>query len=128
MKDVGKADELEDLLSRWQTANVERLSATLHRDFVAFGCEEGLFIHADGPTFLCWARRSSLSSAVAAKIGWCDVHGALATASLIQESPDSVRMIVLTMLKSSEGWRVMTATFSVIDVASSNVALQVAVN
>jgi hypothetical protein len=37
-------------------------------------------------------------------------------------------MTVLTLLKSSEGWRVMTATFSVIDVAGSNVALQVAVN
>ena len=49
MKDMGKTDELEVLLSNWLAPNVERLAVTLHRDFVAFGCEEGLFVRADAP-------------------------------------------------------------------------------
>lgn len=128
MKDMGKTDELEGLLSSWLAPSVERLAVTLHRDFVAFGCEEGLFVHADAPMFLSWARRSTLSSVAPPWVGWCDVHGTLATACLVQEIPDSVRTIVLTMLNFSQGWRVMTATFSVLDAASPPVAGQVHVN
>ena len=128
MKDMGKTDELEVLLSNWLSPNVERLEVTLHRDFVAFGCEEGLFVRADAPMFLSWARRSNLSSASPSRVDWCDVHGTLATACLVQEIPDSIRTIVLTMLNVSQGWRVMTATFSVLDAANPPVAGKVHVN
>ena len=118
MKDAGKSDELDGILAAWRNASIETLSATLHQDFVAFGREDGLFVKADRHTFLTYAKISSMHLLAQAGIRSCDVHGALATACLTHDIPGARRNTVLTMLKSGQGWQVMTAIFVVVDVVA----------
>ena len=117
MKDVGNLDALEEVLAAWQAPSIEGLAATLNGDFVAVGHEEGLFVRADGPTFLSYAKRTAFQEAARTTVKWCDVHGRLAAASLTHEMPGITRTSVVTMLNSSQGWRVVTATFAVVDAA-----------
>jgi uncharacterized protein (DUF1501 family) len=115
MKDAGILDALEEVLAAWQAPSIEGLAATLHQDFVAVGHEEGLFVRANGQTFLSYATRTAFHEAARTTVKWCDVHGRLAAACLTHEMPGKMRTTVVTMLNSSQGWRVVTAAFAVID-------------
>lgn len=115
MKDLERVEGIEEILAAWQAGDIEGIAATLHRDFTAFGREEGLFVQADRQTFLSHAKSTVLHKAPRLDIRWCDAHGPLAAVCLIQRRQGALKATMLTLLKSGEGWQVMTATFAVWD-------------
>lgn len=57
MKDLDPDHDLNSVLQLFLAPDLQRLPDALDRDFVIFGLEDGLFIHANAETFLFFLRQ-----------------------------------------------------------------------
>lgn len=113
MKDLSHVSEVHSLLDAWSRSDMRDIAAGLHDSFQALGVEDGVFVHADGTTYLRFLARAARGQPVRARVEWIDVRDRVAIGCLVQQDSEARRTILLTMLSCQSGWRVMTATFGV---------------
>lgn len=113
MRDLNHVNEVHALLDAWSRSDTGGIAASLHDSFQARGIEDGLFVHADGQTYLRFLERAARGRPVRATVEWVDVRDRIAVSCLVQQDRESRRTILLTMMSFQPGWRVVTATFGV---------------
>lgn len=115
MKDLDPDHDLNSVLQLFLAPDLQRLPDALDRDFVIFGLEDGLFIHANAETFLFFLRQMRPERGGKSEIAWTDRRGRLATACLVQTEAGAERTTYLTFIETETGWQAVTATFAVVE-------------
>lgn len=118
MKDVGQDADFVSMIDAFLSCDADTVAVSLHRDFLTFGFEDGLYVKADGGSFLRFLKETSTRTPSRSELAWVDVRGRVASACVVHSYPSSVKTTVLTAMKSQEGWRIVTATFAADDVAA----------
>lgn len=122
MKDLDH--EIQATLHQFMTGDPPRIAEILHRDFVAFGVESGLYVRVSADEFLRFMNRMRSAPATSSEIFWTDVRSRLAAACLVQSGPTDVRTTFVTLLSVVSGWQILSATFSVDEPSSLTAARQ----
>lgn len=118
MKDIEQGPDFLATVDAFRSFNAATIASTLHRDFLTLGLEDGLYVKADGGTFLRFLEETASGSPTGSELAWVDVRGRVASACLVHRYPTCVRTTVLTAMRSQEGWRIITATFAADDGAT----------
>jgi hypothetical protein len=113
VKDMELETGVQRLLDACTSGDASLIAPVLHPDFVAIGVEDGLYLNADGPTYLRFLERQARGRAPLARVEWIDLRHRVAAGCLVQEEPEARRTTFLTMLWCEEGWRIVTATIGV---------------
>ena len=113
MKDLALEAGVQRLLEVCLSGHPDDMARELHPDFVAIGVEDGLYLNADGPTYLGFLKRQARGRPGRVRVDWIDIRGRIAAGCLVEEQPDARKTILLTMLCCEDGWRIMSATLGV---------------
>jgi hypothetical protein len=114
VKDLELESGVQRLLDACASGDPAEVGPFLHRDFVAVGVEEGMYLNGDRATYLSFLARDVRGRRPApARIDWIDIRHRVAAGCLVREEAEARRTLLLTMLWCEEGWRIMTATLGV---------------
>lgn len=112
MKDLGQDRDFRAVVDLFLASDPEATSSALHGDFMAFGLEEGLYVKADARTFRRYLEAMRDRTLEACDVVWVDLRERIASACVRQRYADTVKTTVLTGVATTQGWRILTATFS----------------